>query len=65
MILENENLIEIEAYDLAGRFVFSKTGNGQKGKNDFQVQVNDFSKGVYFFKIKTELGEAVEKVMVY
>ena len=65
MILENENSVEIEAYDLAGRFVFSKTENGQKGKNDFQIQVSDLSKGVYFFKIKTELGEAVEKVMVY
>lgn len=65
MILENENRIEIEAYDLAGRFVFSKIENGQKGKNDFQIQVSDLSKGVYFFKIKTELGEAIEKVMVF
>ena len=65
MILENENKVEIGAYDLAGRFVFSKIENGQKGKNDFQIQVSDLSKGVYFFKIKTELGEAIEKVMVF
>lgn len=65
MILENENSVEIEAYDLAGRFVFSQTKNGQKGNNDFQIQVNDLSEGVYFFRIKTDLGEAIEKVMVF
>lgn len=65
MILKNENSVEIEAYDLAGRFVFSKTKNGQKGKNDFQIQVSDLSKGIYFFKIKTDLGEAIEKVVIY
>lgn len=65
MILENENSVEIEAYDLAGRFVFSKTENGQKGENYFQFQVSGLSKGVYFFKIKTDLGEVIEKVMVY
>lgn len=65
MILKNESLVKIEAYDLAGRFVFSKNENGQKGKNNFQIQVNDLSKGVYFFKIESELGEVVEKVMVY
>lgn len=65
MILENEDSVEIEVYDLAGRFIFTKRENGEKGKNDFQIQVNGLSKGVYFFKIKTELGEAIEKVMVY
>jgi len=65
MILKNEDRVEIEAYDVAGHFIFSKTKNGQKGNNDFQIQVNDLSKGVYFFKIRTGLSEAIEKVMVF
>ncbi len=65
MILENENRVMIEAYDLTGKLIFSKIENGQKGNNDFQIQVNDISEGIYFFKIKTNLGEAVEKVVIH
>ena len=63
MVLDEAEMVKIEAYDLAGRLVFSKKQNGEKGNNEIQMQL-ELSAGVYFFKIKSRLGEAIKKIVV-
>jgi len=63
--LEKEEGIEISAFDLTGKQIFSKKENGVKGVNKIPIGLNSFIQGVYFFKVKTSLGEVVEKVIVF
>ena len=65
LVLEKEERVEISAFDLTGKDVFSQSEMGMKGVNKISTLLNNFTPGIYFFKVKTSLGEAVEKVIVF
>jgi len=50
----------IEVYDVQARIVQSRLLNEEKST----IDVSNFTNGIYFLKIKTELGEKVEKLIV-
>lgn len=64
MILGKKEMVQFEAFDLTGRLVFSEIQNGVKGNNRFTFTKQFLSKGIYFFKIKSSLGEITKKVVV-
>ena len=49
----------VEVYDVQGRSIQSQTINQENANLD----VSNFNKGIYFIKVKTELGEKVEKLV--
>ena len=62
-ILKNEATVEIEIYDMTGRFIFSKKENGLKGWNELQTDISDLQSGVYFFKVKMEDDGMIAKII--
>ncbi len=46
--------IKIQIMDLKGRIVTKRTFNLHSGENQLQIKLNDLSKGVYFYNIKTK-----------
>ncbi|WP_339836564.1 T9SS type A sorting domain-containing protein [uncultured Flavobacterium sp.] len=58
-IKANTAISSIEIYDVQGRIVHKKITN-QKTES---IDVAAYSNGIYFLKIKTELGEKVEKIV--
>lgn len=57
--------LQILLFDLTGHFIFSQTKQGVKGLNQITFNTQDFAQGVYLIKVKTSLGEVVEKVIVF
>ncbi|WP_339889360.1 T9SS type A sorting domain-containing protein [uncultured Flavobacterium sp.] len=58
-IKANTAISSIEIYDVQGRIIHKKITN-QKTES---IDVSAYSNGIYFLKIKTEVGEKVEKIV--
>ena len=58
-IKSNTNISSLEIYDLQGRIVSTRVVD----ENSSTIDISSLKSGVYFFKIKTELGAKVEKVI--
>jgi hypothetical protein len=58
-IKANTAISSIEIYDVQGRIVHKKITN-QKTES---IDVSAYSNGIYFLRIKTEVGEKVEKIV--
>ncbi|MFT5753514.1 MAG: Leucine-rich repeat (LRR) protein [Flavobacterium sp.] len=58
-IKANTAISSIEIYDVQGRIVHKKITN-QKTES---IDVSAYSNGIYFLKIKTQVGEKVEKIV--
>lgn len=58
-IKSNSIIKSIEIYDVNGRIVQSKISNLETESFD----ISNFTKGIYFVKIKTEFGEKLEKII--
>ena len=59
-ISSESNIEEISVFDVNGRLLQFHQAHG----NQFQVPLERLSSGNYFVKIKTDLGETVEKLVV-
>ncbi|MBQ3709281.1 MAG: C10 family peptidase [Bacteroidales bacterium] len=55
-----ENLLEIAVYDVAGRQVLRRAVEG----NEAVVDLTDLNQGVYFFRVNTEQGCLLQKVVL-
>lgn len=59
--IQSTNQIKsIEVYDVQGRSIHTQTIN----KENANLEVSNFTNGIYFIKVKTEFGDKVEKVIV-
>jgi Leucine-rich repeat (LRR) protein len=58
-IKANTTISSIEIYDVQGRIVHKKITNQKREL----IDVSAYSNGIYFLKIKTEVGEKVEKIV--
>jgi hypothetical protein len=58
-IKANSLIKSIEIYDVQGRIIQSKLTNEENST----IDVSSFTNGIYFLKIKTEMGEKVEKMV--
>ncbi len=47
----NSQILELEIYDLTGSLMFKEDLNTESGKNEFSLNVVDWSSGVYFCRI--------------
>lgn len=60
VIVKGEDLCEIAVYDVAGRQVLRRTVEG----NEAQVDLTGLNQGVYFFRVSTEQGCLLQKVVL-
>ncbi len=50
-----------DVFDITGKHIMSKSNSL---KNDFNLDLSNYSKGIYFMKIQTELGSTTKKLVV-
>ncbi len=62
--LENANNADLQIMDLTGKVVYSTKIESVDSRFYNQIQVSEFSKGVYFMNILTEKGSIREKIIV-
>lgn len=61
VILSNENVTEIEIYNVAGTKILNlKNTNSTKN----EINVSNFSAGIYYFNVKTNEGIFVQKLII-
>ena len=58
-IKANSSIKSIDIYDVQGRIIQSKLTDEENST----IDVSSFTNGIYFLKIKTEMGEKVEKMI--
>ena len=60
--IEAQSTIQfIEAYDAQGRIIFKRINNQN---NATQIDLSNQENGIYFLKIKTQQGDAFQKVQI-
>ncbi len=61
-LADNES-VKMEVIDIAGKVVYTENVSGKEGQNTVNVNLAN-AKGVYFIKLTSKLGTAVERVVI-
>jgi len=61
-LADNES-VKMEVIDITGRVVYTENVSGKEGQNTVNVNLAN-AKGVYFIKLTSKLGTAVERVVI-
>lgn len=63
--LQSEEQVSLNLYDISGKLVVSVFNEKKsKGSHSLSIDMSEFPNGTYFFKIKTQLSETTQKVIV-
>jgi|GEM_PF-3772813 len=61
-LTDNES-VKMEVIDIAGKLVYTENLSGKEGQNTVNVNLAN-AKGVYFVKLTSKLGTAIERVVI-
>ncbi len=63
--LQGEEQVSLDLFDISGKLVVSVFNEKKsKGSHNLSIDMSEFPNGTYFFKIKTQLSETSQKVIV-
>jgi len=63
--LNNAELITLSLYDISGRLIANLLQETQtKGEHLFQIELNQYPKGVYFIELKTKRFNSIQKIVL-
>lgn len=62
ILIDNES-VKLDVIDITGRIVYTENVSGKEGQNTVNVNLAN-AKGVYFIKLTSKLGTAVERVVI-
>ncbi len=59
-----EEVLQVELYDLSGKLIQSVKLKISKGSNDYQVQLNSISSGIYMLRIYSSTSLMIDKLFI-
>ena len=58
--------INLSLYNLAGQFLSTLEGSElqESGNYNFEININDYPKGIYFIRLQTAQTQIIEKLVI-